>query len=299
LGKALVTAEEAAIDDAKERAWMDLYETDRDTLEDVLYRRLQMLWDPFTDALKVFQKHTASQPRCAQKVWAALLTAFPLDHTRMQTALLARELARMMRWDGDTQRAVNLHFNSIAELHHTLDFISTLSMEDVLKSVLLATLRASPNASLRAAYHTVIDAVDEDKELTFALIQDHCAREIRRTTRDPDRHGPARGDARRFVRPQTGTPTRTAVPRRQDFSSDRPGDISAFLCNILEANNVQPKRVLRARNLPTHDLQDGHALDALFQAALPFMPETVASDTDASGADASLIDSQASDVSDD
>ena len=172
-------------------------------------------------------------------------------------------------------------------------------MEDVLKSVLLATLRASPNASLRAAYHTVIDAVDDDKELTFALIQDHCAREIRRTTRDPDRHGPARGDARRFVRPQTGTPTRAAAPRRQDFSSDRPGDISAFLCNILEANNVQPKRVLRARNLPTHDLQDGHALDALFQAALPFMPETVASDTDASGADASLIDSQASDVSDD
>jgi hypothetical protein len=46
-------------------------------------------------------------------------------------------------------------------------------------------------------------------------------------------------------------------------------------------------------------MQDGHALDALFQVALPFMPETVASDTNASGVDASLIDSQASDVSDD
>ena len=102
LGRALVTAEEAAIDDAKETAWMDTYDTDRDTLEDVLYRRLQMLWDPFTDALKVFQKHTASQPRCAQKVWEALLTAFPLDNKSMQTSLLARELARMMRWDGDT-----------------------------------------------------------------------------------------------------------------------------------------------------------------------------------------------------
>ena len=205
----------------------------------------------------------------------------------------------MMRWDGDTTRAINLHFNSIAELHHTLNFIGDLSMEDVLQSVLLATLRASPNASLRAAYHTVIDAVDEGKELNFALIQDHCARENRRTTRDPDRHGPARGDDRCFVRPQTGTPRRAAVPRRQDFSSDRPGDISAFLCNILEANNVKPKRVLRASNLPTHDLQDGHALSALFQAALPYMPETVASDTDASGTDPSLIDSQASDASDD
>ena len=67
--RAFVTQAEAAIDDDKERAWMDTYETDRDTLEDVLYRRLESLWAPFTDALKVFQKHNASQPRCAQKVW--------------------------------------------------------------------------------------------------------------------------------------------------------------------------------------------------------------------------------------
>jgi hypothetical protein len=252
LGSALVTPAEAAIDDAKEGAWMDTYETDRDTLEDVLYRCLESLWAPFTDALKVFQTHNASQPRCAQKVWEALLTGFPLDHKRMQTALLARELARMMRWDGDTTRAINLHFSSITELHHNLSFIGDLSMEDVLQSVLLATLRASPNASLRAAYHTVLDALDEDKDLTFALIQDHCAREIRRSTRDPDRRGQARGDDRRFVRPQNGTPSRAAVQRRQDFTSDRPDDISDFLCNILEANNVKPKRVLFKRRSATH-----------------------------------------------
>jgi hypothetical protein len=57
----------------------------------------------------------------------------------------------MMWWDGDTTRAINLHFSSITELHHTLNFIGDLSMEDVLQSVLLATLRASPNASLRAS----------------------------------------------------------------------------------------------------------------------------------------------------
>ena len=66
-----------------------------------------------------------------------------------------------------------------------------------------------------------------------------------------------------------------------------------------ETNNVNPKRVLRASNLPTHDLQDGDALNALFQAALLFMPETVASDMDASGTDHSLTDSHASDASDD
>ena len=276
-----------------------MYDHDRDTLEDVLYRRLQDLWAPLTDSMKVFNENGAAQPLCAQKVWEALLTAFPLDHKRMQTALLARELACMMRWDGDTTRAINLHFNSIVELHHTLNFICELSMEDVLQSVLLATLRASPNASLRAAYHTVLDALDEEKDLTFALIQDHFAREIRRSTREPDRRGPARGDDRSFVRPQTGTPRRAAVQRHQDFLTNRLGDISAFLCNILEANNVKPKRVLKANNLPTHDLQGAHALNALFQAASPYMPETVASDTDASGTDPSLIDSQASDASDD
>jgi hypothetical protein len=213
-----------------------------------------------------------------------------------------------MRWDGDTTRAINLHFSSITELHHTLNFIGELSMEDVLQSVLLATLRASPNASLRAAYHTVIDAVDEGKDLNFALIQDHCACEIRSSTRETDRRGqsrgddrrgPARGDARSFVRPQTGTPRRAAVQRRQDFPRNDPGDISVFLCNILEANNIKPKRVLKAKNLPTNDLQDAFAIQALFEAAAPYMPETVASDTDASGTDHSLIDSQASDASDD
>ena len=156
-----------------------------------------------------------------------------------------------------------------------------------------------PNASLRAVYHTVIDAVDEGKELNFALIQDHCDREIRRSTREPDRRGQARGDDRRFVRPQTGTPSRAAVQRRQDFPRDQPGDISVFLCNILEANNIKPKRVLKAKNLPTNDMQDAFAIQALFEAAAPYMPETVASDTDASGTDHSLIDSQASDASDD
>jgi hypothetical protein len=37
----------------------------------------------------------------------------------MQTALLARELARMMSWDGDNTRAINLHFSSITKLHHS------------------------------------------------------------------------------------------------------------------------------------------------------------------------------------
>ncbi len=89
------------------------------------------------------------------------------------------------------------------------------------------------------------------------------------------------------------------VHRRQDFPRNDPGDISVFLCNILEVNNIKPKRVLKAKNLSTNDMQDAFAIQALFEADAPYMPETVASDTDASGTDHSLIDSQASDASDD
>ena len=92
----------------------------------------------------------------AQKVWEALLTAFPLDHKRMQTVLLAREIARMMRLDGDSKGAVNRHFASVTELHRTMGYIGNLSIDkDVLKSVLMATLKAPTNRSLRDVYHKV------------------------------------------------------------------------------------------------------------------------------------------------
>jgi hypothetical protein len=41
----------------------------------------------------------------------------------MQTVLLAREIARMMRWDGDSKGAVNRHFASVTELHRTMGYI--------------------------------------------------------------------------------------------------------------------------------------------------------------------------------
>jgi hypothetical protein len=54
----------------------------------------------------------------------------------------------MMRWDGDSKGAVNSHFASVTELHRTMGYICNLSIEDVLKSVLMATLKASTNRSL-------------------------------------------------------------------------------------------------------------------------------------------------------
>jgi hypothetical protein len=67
---------------------------------------------------------------------------------------------------------------------------------------------------------------------------------------------------------------------------------TAFLCNFLEGRCIKPKKVLRAVGLPTADLHDAFALQALYEAAQPYMPATVASDTDSAATDTSY-DSQA------
>ena len=67
LARVLVTTAELAIDDAKQAAWMEMYAHDRDTLEYILYRRLQDLWAPLTDSMQVFDANVASQTLCAQK----------------------------------------------------------------------------------------------------------------------------------------------------------------------------------------------------------------------------------------
>jgi hypothetical protein len=284
LARALVTQADLAIDDAKETSWMELYATDRDTLEDILYRRLQDLWAPLTDAMKVFDTYGSAQQLCAQKVWEALLTAFPLDHKRMQTVLLAREIARMMRWDGDSKGAVNKHFASVTELHRTMGYIGNLSIEDVLKSVLMATLKASDNRFLCDAYHKVLDDLADEKKLTFALIQDACVRQFRR---HPDERPPAA-----WNRDPPGTPRRHPGPsgatRKTRPQTGDPVSVSAYLCNFLDDHGVKPAKVLKKaglRNEAPADWHSGDAVRALYTASLPFMPQSLYSDSEAASDD--------------
>jgi hypothetical protein len=108
LARQLVTTADLVIDDVKETSWMAMHEHEHDLLEDTMYLCLAVLWSEFSDAIAVFEAHTAAQQLFAQKVWEALLEAFPLEHKHMQTVLLAREMARMMKWDGDSKQAVNI-----------------------------------------------------------------------------------------------------------------------------------------------------------------------------------------------
>jgi hypothetical protein len=64
------------------------------------------------------------------------------------------------------------------------------------------------------------------------------------------------------------------IPHHRDFTRSKPGDVSAFLCHFLDGRSIKPKKVLRAVTF------DAFALQALCEAASPYMPATVVSDTD-------------------
>jgi hypothetical protein len=115
IGRTLVSGEERDVDDHKEHAWMALYANDRDVLEALLYRRLKTLWHACTDALAIFSKHRVGTELCGQKVWEALLSAFPLNHKCMQTVQLAREFSRLMAWDGHSKADVDRHFSDVSD----------------------------------------------------------------------------------------------------------------------------------------------------------------------------------------
>ena len=235
-------------------------------------RSLQDLWAPLTDAIKVFDTHGSVQQLCAQKVWETLLTFFPLDHKHMQTVLLAREIDRMIRWDGDSKGAVNRHFASVTDLHRTMGYIGNLSIEDVLKSVLMATLKASTNRSLRDAYHKVLDDLDDDKDLSFALIKDACARQFRRHP-----------DERPFPRDTPRATPRTSPVKTEKYNKYKHqggNKLATFLCNTLEKHGEQPGEVLRPAGLAGAEWNESASGTTLFRAAQKHFPGSVPSDTD-------------------
>ena len=86
---------------------MVVHEHERDLLEDTVYRRIQALWSDFSDTYSVFDENGPTQQFCAQKVWEALLNVFPLQHKRMQTVLLAREIGNLVVWNGASKRDIN------------------------------------------------------------------------------------------------------------------------------------------------------------------------------------------------
>jgi len=255
---------------------MALYAHDRDVLETLLYRRLQTLWHTCTDALAIFSKHRACTELCGQQVWEALLTAFPLNHKRMQTVLLAREISSLMAWDGHSKADVDRHFSNVSDTLEMLKFLArNIDITDVFKAVILATLQSSKTKALTKAYSLILDNLDDSHDLTFEMIQRACVRKLRRS----HDHGAVRSPERRPATPHRASKDK-ALRRSKDFSRAQPGDVSAFLVNFLAQRGIKARTVLKEADLPPDNLHDAFAIRALFEAAEPYLPETIVTDTD-------------------
>ena len=236
---------------------------------------------------------------CGQKVWEALLTAFPLDHQRMQTVLLATEFGNLMEWDGRSKADVDRHFN-VTDTLEMLTFLGdNIGITDVFKAVILATLKSSKTKALTKAYSVILDNLEDDNKLTFEMIHRACVRKLReRTDHGDDRH-PERRPATPH-RGSYGSPSKDKAPRNSRSKVfSRPGDacdVSAFLVNFLANRGIKATKVLKDADLDPTDVHSGFALRALLEEAENYMPDTIHTDTDGEGTDC-RSDSHASSAS--
>jgi hypothetical protein len=68
--------------------------------------------------------------------------------------LPARLDALYLTWDGDSKCAVNEHFQKVGITRNAFSYMGSLTIDDVLWSVILATLKSYDNRALRAATTT-------------------------------------------------------------------------------------------------------------------------------------------------
>jgi hypothetical protein len=147
-----------------------------------------------------------------------------------------------MTWDVDSKCTVNTHFQKVGETCQAFGYMDYFTIDDVFKSVLLATLKSFHIIALRAACDQILDDLDNDKELTFAHIKTVCARQFRRRKERPD--PPHCADTPR---------TPPAKPEKYNrYKWQGAHEPAVFFCNTLEEHGVRPEKVLR-QALAGHD----------------------------------------------
>jgi hypothetical protein len=151
-----------------------------------------------------------------------------------------------------------------------------LTINDVFRSVILATLKFSNDSALRAAYDQILNYLDYNKDLTFPHIQTVCARLFLRTK---DRHSdpPHCPDTPRDV-PRT----LTVKPEQHNKYNQQQGgnNLADFLCNTLEKHGEQPGKVLRLACLARAERNEPASVTSLFMTDQKHFPSSVPSDTD-------------------
>jgi hypothetical protein len=179
-----------------------------------------------------------------------------------------------MAWDGHSKNVVNTHFGKV-HIRRAFEYMGAITIDDVFRSVILATLKSSNNSTLHTAYDQILDDLDDDKDLTFAHIQTVCARQFRRTKeRHPD---PPHSDDTPRASLRT---SQVKTEQYNKYNQQGGNELAAFLCNTLGKHGEQPGKVLHRAGLAGAEWNEPDSVTVLFMAAQKHFPGSVPSDTD-------------------
>jgi hypothetical protein len=176
--RAIHTAEEMNTDEQQEELWMDHYGADYERLEAVIYGMIQTCMSGFTDSLEVFATVRKNVPRCAGKLWTALLLKYPLDDACTKHLLLAREISHAVQPNTSSVDAYNIHSAAVATQLLAIQ-TDTITPADLFALVEMALYRNSSDKYLRKAFGDIKRALQEGDALSGTLVHKHVKDAIR------------------------------------------------------------------------------------------------------------------------
>jgi len=201
--------------------------------------------------------------------------------------------------DDDTTAGFTKYMARLNESLAQLSTVTLMALSEIYALAALMGLHLSESSRHERAYRDLMTFIDEGNALTLE--------DVLRIGLKYSRDRPSTVSAYRAMRnadvvcncdcplcckrglspqPVSRTSSRASSRRSQ------PTGVSAFLSNLLTARGIKPTGVLRAVGLSPDDMNDPDAVQALYEAASPYMPTTVASDVDddSDGSDASALD---------
>ena len=163
------------------------------TLQHYVYQRLDVAFSNFSEVGQVFVNITSGEPDCATQCWEAILRLYPLDSVLMTHLQLARCVSGAVAGPVSSQHSdVQAWFTQMIKLRRQFYADSKFSLDDLMASLMLASLGSSDDPYLRAASVAIKTSIEhahaedpDDVTLDFASIKTITVNKVRH------RNGPA------------------------------------------------------------------------------------------------------------
>jgi hypothetical protein len=264
-----------------------------------LWKTLKTATKSFGPLLIVFADDYDATAACGTLAWERIFTVFPCAGAAITHQLIVSGFQQCMSLKGDTTEEFTKYMAHLNESLAQLSTVKPLALSEIYALAALMGLHQSASSRHERAYRDLVTNINEGNALTLD--------EVLKVGLKYSRDRPSTASAYRAIRdadvvcncacplcckrgrspqPVSRTSSRASSRRSQ------PKGVSAFLSNLLTARGIKPTGFLRASGLSPDDMNDPDAVQALYEAASPYMPATIASDADdeSDGSAASALD---------